>query len=302
MSNPTPHRDIPRIDGVPLQHLVAPEEYRVIQGGPVHMINFLPPAGVAVDPPVPAYAVHLVLQTPPLIQVGFNRPPRWLVMSPGVIVAAPPNTQGEFIADDVSHILTMMIPKACVDDFTYDSGLLVEIRREETFREPRLMRHFTRLWNELAGDAAAAGLFADQVMREVLRTLAARSSGQRSSPRHARERISAPTLRLLRDYVESSLAEDLNVMMMANVAAMSPAHFSRAFAATVGMTPFRYVMARRLARAHALLQRTRRSVLAIALDVGFKTPSHFTSRFRREFGATPREIRSDSRGDDARFD
>jgi AraC family transcriptional regulator len=146
------------------------------------------------------------------------------------------------------------------------------------------MRHLTQLWNELAGEAPAAGLFADQAMREVLYTLAAR------------------TLHRLRDYVESSLAVDVNVVMMANVAAMSPAYFSRAFAATVGMTPFRYVMTRRLARAHELLQRTRRPVLAIALDMGFKTPSHFTSRFRREFGATPRGIRSDSRGDDVRLD
>ena len=277
------HRDIPLIAGVPLHRLVPPEDHRVIQGGSVHMINFLPPAGVAVDPPVPEYAVHLVLRTPPLIQVGFNRPPRWLVMSPGVILAVPPNTAGDFIADDVSHILTMMIPKACVDDFTQDSGRHVEIRREETFREPRLMRHLIRLWNELADDAPAGGLFADQVMGEVLHTLAARINVQRPSPRHARERISARTIRRLRDYVESNLAEDLNVAMMANVAGMSPAHFSRAFAATVAMTPFRYVMIRRLARAHELLQRTRLSVLAIAHDIGFKTPSHFTSRFRSEY-------------------
>ena len=57
------------------------------------------------------------------------------------------------------------------------------------------------------------------------------------------------------------------------------------------MTPFEYVMTRRLARARELLERTDRSALAIALDVGFKTPSHFTARFRREYGVTPREIR-----------
>jgi AraC family transcriptional regulator len=61
--------------------------------------------------------------------------------------------------------------------------------------------------------------------------------------------------------------------MMANVAALSPAHFARAFAATVGMTPFHCVVTRRLARAHELLERTDRSALDIALAVGFKTPS-----------------------------
>jgi AraC family transcriptional regulator len=89
---------------------------------------------------------------------------------------------------------------------------------------------------------------------------------------------------------------------MADIAALSPAHFARAFAATVRMTPYDYVMTRRLARAHELLARTDRSALDIALAVGFKTPSHFAARFRREFGVTPREIRPDSRRPDERLD
>jgi AraC family transcriptional regulator len=90
---------------------------------------------------------------------------------------------------------------------------------------------------------------------------------------------------------KAGLADDLDVPTMAEVADLSPAHFARAFAATVGMTPSRYVMIRRLARARELLERSARSALDIALDVGFKTPSHFTSLFRREFGVTPRAIR-----------
>ncbi len=89
--------------------------------------------------------------------------------------------------------------------------------------------------------------------------------------------------------------------MLAGVAGSSPAHFARAFAATVGMTPFDYVMTRRLARARELLERTNRSALAIALDVGFRTPSHFTARFRREFGVTPRDIRPEARRPDERL-
>ena len=163
------------------------------------------------------------------------------------------------------------------------------------------MRQLIRLWHKLADDEPASRMFADQVMREVLHTLARRTDAHIPA-RNARERLAAHTLRRLRDYVESSLPEDLDVTMLANVAALSPAHFARAFAATVGMTPLHYVMTRRLARAHELLERTDRSALDIALAVGFKTPSHFTSRFRREFGVTPREIRPDSRQPDERLD
>jgi AraC family transcriptional regulator len=222
-------------------------------------------------------------------------------MSPGVFLAAPPDTAGDFIADGPSHILTMTIPRARVEDFTRDSGAPIEVRQEETFRAPHLLRQLIRLWHKLADDALASRLFADQVMREVLHTLARRTDAH-IPERHARERLAAHTLRRLRDFVESTLARDLDVTMMADVAALSPAHFARAFAATVRMTPYDYVMTRRLARAHELLARTDRSALDIALAVGFKTPSHFAARFRREFGVTPREIRRDSRSPDERLD
>lgn len=276
---------------------VVPEPHRIVDAGPVHLINMTPPAGAVVDPPVPEYAVHLVLSTPPLLRVGFNRPPRWLVMSPGVLLVAPPDTAGDFIADGPSHLLTLTIPTARVDDFTEDCGARIDIRHEEAFRDPQIARQIVRLWHALADDAPASRLLADQVMRGVLDALARRTD-TRLAIRQARERLSAPIVRRLRDFVESRLADDLDVPMLAAVAGLSPAHFARAFVATVGMTPFDYVMTRRLARARELLERTDRSALAISLDVGFRTPSHFAARFRREFGVTPREIRPDVRKPD----
>jgi AraC-like DNA-binding protein len=276
---------------------VMPEAHRVVEAGPVHLINMTPPAGAVVDPAVPEYAVHLVLRTPPLLRVGFNRPPRWLVMSPGVLLAAPPDTAGDFIADGPSHILTMTIPTAWADDFTQDGGARIDIRHEAAFRDPGTARQLVRLWHALASDAPGSRLLADQVMRGVLHVLARRTD-DRGPARRARERLSTPAVRRLRDFVESRLADDVDVPMLAGVVGLSPAHFARAFVGTVGMTPFDYLMTRRLARARELLERTDRSALAIALDVGFKTPSHFTARFRREFGVTPREIRPDSRRPD----
>jgi AraC family transcriptional regulator len=253
-----------------------------------------PPAGQVIDPPVPEVVLHLVLATPAMIRVGFNRPPRWLVMSPGVLLAAPPDTAGEFVADGDSHVLTIGIPKTRVADFTEDSGARVEIRQEQLFRDPRIMRQMISLWHALDDQAPAARLFADQVTCSILDTLARRTNDRQRSPRRGSERLTHHTVRRLRDYVEDSLARELDVAMLADIAALSPAHFARAFAATVGMTPFHYVMTRRLARARELLVGTRRSALDIALDVGFKSPSHFTARFRREFGLTPRDIRGDA--------
>ena len=58
----------------------VPHETRVIPAGPVHLINVSPPPGQVVEAPVPEYALNLLLDTAPLLRVGFNRPPRWLAV------------------------------------------------------------------------------------------------------------------------------------------------------------------------------------------------------------------------------
>ena len=271
----------------------VPHETCVIPAGPVHLINVSPPAGQVVEAPVPEYALNLLLDTAPLLRVGFNRPPRWLAVSPGAMVFTPPDTSCEFIGESAAHVLAVAIPKSHVEAFALETGARIDLREEQAFRDPRLVEQLVRLWHELAADTPDPGLLADHVMRAVLDALARRAgAAPRLSARAMRERLTHRTVRRLRDYVEESLADDLDVTAMAEVAGASPAHFARAFAATVGMTPFRYVMTRRLARARHLLERTRRPANAIAMEVGFKTPSHFAARFRREFGTPPTEIRS----------
>jgi AraC family transcriptional regulator len=275
---------------------IAPSHDRVIDAGPVHVMTASGPRGTVIDPATPDYTLILLLQTAPLVRVGFNRQPRWLAVTPGSLLLTPPDVDCEFIGEASGKCLCIVIPKARVEQFSQETGARVDLREEEAFRDPRLMQQLAGLWQALVAEGPATRLYADEVTRAVMETLAQRTGASPRRPaRLNRERLAAHTLRRLCEYIEHSLADDLDVTAMAEVANLSPAHFARAFAATVGMTPFRYVMSRRMARAYALLEHTRRSMLDIALDVGFRSPSHFTSRFHREFGVAPRAIRSDWR-------
>jgi hypothetical protein len=196
------HRSVPQVDGT-------------VEGGPVHMINVTAPAGTVVEPPVPEYALHLLLRTAPLLRVGFNRRPRWLAVSPGTMVLAPPDTSCEYVADAEAHVLTVAIPKPHVEDFAHDSDVRIVVRDEQAFRDPRLVHHILWLWRELA-TTPREPVAADQVMRTVLETLARRTGI--SSPRATAASASPITHSAFRDYVEGGLAEDLDVTMMAEVA------------------------------------------------------------------------------------
>ncbi|HEX7125208.1 MAG TPA: AraC family transcriptional regulator [Thermodesulfobacteriota bacterium] len=98
-------------------------------------------------------------------------------------------------------------------------------------------------------------------------------------------------LRRVTEYVEANLQRDLRLAELSGLVHMSPFHFARLFKASTGLPPHRFVVHRRIARAAALLTSTRLSVGTIARLVGFRTPSHFTTAFRRRIGVTPSAYR-----------
>jgi AraC family transcriptional regulator len=110
-------------------------------------------------------------------------------------------------------------------------------------------------------------------------------------PMPSRHRLDDGRLRRVLAYVEEHLAEEIAVADLANVACLSIFHFTRAFAATMGVPPHRYVSQRRLENAKAMIATGRASLGEIALDSRFSSQSSFTRAFRRAAGVTPAEYR-----------
>jgi len=104
--------------------------------------------------------------------------------------------------------------------------------------------------------------------------------------------LSPERLQRVRDYVEAHLDEDLSLTVLADIACLSPYHFSRSFKEAARVGPQRYVIQRRLERAKNLLRRTHEPLALIAQEAGFADQSHLTSIFRREMGVTPGRFRA----------
>ncbi len=99
-------------------------------------------------------------------------------------------------------------------------------------------------------------------------------------------------LRKVEDHVREHLAEEIPVDRLAEQVELSPFHFSRVFKETTGMSPLQFVTRERITRAQQLIRETSRSLIEIALDVGYTSPSHFAQVFRRVVGVRPTEFRS----------
>ena len=92
-------------------------------------------------------------------------------------------------------------------------------------------------------------------------------------------------------YVQQHLDERLSVATLATVAGVGVTHFSNTFKKVTGVTPHRYILRQRIARARELLRMTALTVGEIAEAVGFAGQSHFTHAFVREMDMTPSAYR-----------
>lgn len=90
-----------------------------------------------------------------------------------------------------------------------------------------------------------------------------------------------------REYIEAHLDTKISLLELATTCQLSPSRFGRAFKASVGQTPHRWLITRRLARARELMLAADRTLADIAHACGFADQSHLAREFRRELGVGP---------------
>ena len=99
-------------------------------------------------------------------------------------------------------------------------------------------------------------------------------------------------LRRVTEYIQAHLDQHLTLAHLGAVVFMSPYHFARLFQHSTGLPPHRFVVRARIDHAATLLATPALSIARISQTVGFRTPSHFSTVFRRLMGVTPRAYRA----------
>lgn len=80
-------------------------------------------------------------------------------------------------------------------------------------------------------------------------------------------------------FIESHLAEPLNVDEIARATGASPFHLLRAFSSAYGVSLIRYARRRRISEASKLLLNNQVRILDVALDAGYGSHEAFSRAF-----------------------
>ena len=148
------------------------------------------------------------------------------------------------------------------------------------------------------------GLLREELMRQQASPLFVKALAQMIAVHLAREygetgeetHSSSPSLpgyklRQLTDWIAGHLAEECSLERLAAQAGLSKFHFQRLFKGAMGVSPSQYQTDLRMNKARRLLRETKMSVVDVALEVGYASPSHFAHLFRRETGLSPSHYR-----------
>jgi AraC family transcriptional regulator len=226
---------------------------------------------------------------PMVLQVDQGRTWQTPLAEPGILSFCPAGLTIRAVQSAARHVQVVW-------DADLYSSLLPELGAtasrlefQVSLQDPLLNQLITTLADETDGG------FANRLLVESLGTamfirLARHFVGDLRLPTSGG--LSPERLQRVRDYVEAHLDEDLSLTVLADIACLSPYHFSRSFKQATGVGPQRYVIQRRIERAKRLLRQTHQPLALIAQEAGFADQSHLTQTFHREIGVTPGRFRA----------
>lgn len=157
-------------------------------------------------------------------------------------------------------------------------------------RDPEVTGLMRSLYHEVTSNPQASSLYL-QGVGQALAVHLARRYGDGSEPSKRMNALPAYKLHKAVATLQTGMGSAFSLDRLASEAGMSVSHFSRLFKKATGRSPSQYFIHLRMETARELLLESDLSILNVALEVGYASPSYFAQLFRRHTGITPREYR-----------
>lgn len=180
--------------------------------------------------------------------------------------------------------------QSALEEVFGEGAAQAQLRDLSAFTDVALDSLMERLRDELMRPQASP-LFVQGIAQAIAIHLA-RDYGETSEEsRSGSPSLPGYKLRQITDWMAEHVTEEFNLARLAAQAGLSKFHFQRLFKSATGISPSHYHINLRMNEARRLLRETKKSIVDVALDVGYANPGHFSQLFRRETGMSPSEYR-----------
>ena len=223
-----------------------------------------------------------------------------LLTEPGQLFLTPPNgnpyemrwvsCSNEPIHDLQLHLNTQFLAKTALEAGEVDPSR-IELQNISGVRDPLIEQICRSLFQELQSGTGSK-LYAESAAQ----FLAVHLLRHHCTLEHRVKEYSGglPKKQLCKviDYIQTNLDAELSLSELAKQVELSVHHFARLFKQSTGESPNQYVMRLRVEHAKQLLRETSLSILEVTIAVGYNSPSHFVTQFKRITGVTPSTYRN----------
>ncbi len=169
-----------------------------------------------------------------------------------------------------------------------------EFQSELCFYNPTLHRIARILLTEVEDCGLHGALFAESLATALIALLLKAQQPYRAALPSPSRAQATDRIRVVCEYIEGNLGADLHLEQLGRIAGLGPDRFGELFRTSTGVSPYRYVLQRKIERAKAMLLRREIPIAQIALDLGFADHAHLSSTFRRLTGTMPSRFRSEA--------
>jgi AraC family transcriptional regulator len=194
--------------------------------------------------------------------------------------------------------LRFYLPSGTMEQLAYERGLrrIGALRASSVgIQDPVLERLSHALLPLLENAPTCSALFLDTLALAFHAHVIYAYGNVRGSGTAALPGLAPWQLRRVDAYIESHLSDDPSLADLAKECGLSSGYFARAFGASNGMFPHRWLMKRRVERAKELLLVGKLALAEIAAVCGFFDQSHFNRVFTRFEGCAPGKRRRQRR-------
>lgn len=215
-----------------------------------------------------------IIVTPAGVKSGW----RWHVQSKVIVITLDPDKLERFALNELGIALTRE-----------------QIQDLPQFTDPDICQAGWQLKEALALPALGSDVVFESLARVFLVKLLGKYGKRHAVEAEADGGLSAKRYSRVLEHISANFADTVTLEDLADVAGLSPSHFSRQFKRTIGQSPMQYVSAYRVEQAKKGLAEPDRPLIDIALGCGFADQAHFSRVFKQFQQETPKAYRKRTR-------
>ncbi len=227
--------------------------------------------------------------------MGKARPVRDYL--PGEVLVRPSGLDWRSRYFKPAEVSVLALPTSTVrevlDDPLADVEDAMSSFETRPFWSPLVSELVRRLDTEVFDRSNASPLLLDTLFQAVCWELweMSRNRSRTSGNRSAGPQISERGLRNVDQYIDETGIRRVDFEALSRLTDLPPSQVHNAFKRTVGETPYRYILARRLKRARFMIETTTTPLSEIAYRCGFSSQAHLTETMRSRLGTAPGALR-----------